>query len=100
MERIITQDGKSWIERDSGKRVPLRLTKRKLRLALIARGIMPAQIVDIIDTLPSPQREIAHVEWETADFYDRTHNLISYVGQKLGLSETDIDDVFIAGEGL
>lgn len=82
-----------------GKRVPLRSTPRQVRLALLTvASITPAHVEAVLDGLPEPQQTAARIEWEYATFVDRI--AFGPLGVALGLSETDIDDVFVAGEGL
>lgn len=82
-----------------GKRVPLTLRPHQLWLALLQRGITRAAVNDIVATLPAEQREVAEIEM-LGHVYERTSPWISTLGAALGLTEADIDDVFIQGAEL
>ena len=79
-----------------GKHVPLTLRPRQLWLSLLQRGITRAQVDGIIATLPAEQQEVARIEM-LGHVYERLSPWIGTLGSALGLSEADIDDVFIAG---
>jgi hypothetical protein len=96
---ILTENGISYILRDNARRVPLRIFPRQLWLALIKRGIYEPQVMAIIDSLPEAQRYTAIAELK-GHVYERTSPWIDQIGGELKLSADDIDDVFIAGEGL
>ena len=81
-----------------GKHVPLTLRPRQLWLSLLQRGITRAQVDGIIATLPAEQQEVARIEM-LGHVYERLSPWIGTLGGALGLSESDIDDVFIAGAG-
>ena len=74
--------------------VPQSVSMRQARLALLQIGKLQ-QINSAITSLPSPQKEEAEIEWQYANEVNRYIGLVSLLAPALGLSETDIDDLFI-----
>ena len=74
--------------------VPQSISMRQARLALLQIGKLQ-QINSAITSLPSPQKEEAEIEWQYANDVQRYNGVVSLLAPVLGLSETDIDDLFI-----
>lgn len=79
--------------------VPDAITMRQARLALLGAGLL-ATVDAAIDGLPSPQREAAWIEWEYAAEVRRDSAMITMLAPALGLSDTQVDELFIAASGL
>lgn len=79
--------------------VPSAVTMRQARLALLGAGLLPT-VQAAIAALPSPQKEAAEIEWEYAQEVQRNHGLVPSMAQALGMSEAQIDDLFIAAAAL
>lgn len=79
--------------------IPQTLTMRQARLALLDAGKL-SSVGATIDNLPSPQKERAQIEWEFSNEVQRTNGVVSAIGPLIGLSETEIDALFIAGSQL
>ncbi len=73
--------------------VPEVVSRRQALRALLAAGLL-ALVEPAIAALPSPQREIAQIEWQATEFR-RDHELIALIGVALGLTESQIDALFI-----
>ncbi|MDX3929089.1 MAG: hypothetical protein QHC90_25225 [Shinella sp.] len=72
------------------------LTARQLRLGLLANGYAPSQVADAIATMPDGEdREKAQIEWEYATTFDRTHPFIASVAVIIGLTDEQIDDMWV-----
>lgn len=68
------------------------LTRRQLRLGLLANGITTADVEAAIAAIPDPMdRAVAEIEWADASTYERDHPLIEQVGGALGLTQEQID---------
>jgi hypothetical protein len=77
------------------------LSARRLRLGLIANGIMPSQVQTALEAMPAGvDREKALVEWEYASDFERLHHLILTVGAALGLTPEQIDTMWMASQNL
>lgn len=70
------------------------VTMRQARLALLETNrlhlVQPA-----IDSLPSPFKEAAEIEWEYSGEVHRNKPFVQSLSLALGLSSTDLDDLFI-----
>lgn len=79
--------------------VPASVTMRQARLALLSAGIL-----DDIDTaiagLPSPDKEQAKIEWEYSQEVQRHNSFVSVLASALGMSNKQIDDLFILAKNL
>lgn len=73
------------------------LTRRQLRLGLLANGITTAQVEAAIEAIPDPMaREVGRIEWADATTYERDHPLVAQIGTALGLTPEQIDDMWQA----
>lgn len=79
--------------------VPPQVTMRQARLALLGAGKL-AQVDAAIDSLPSPDKETARIEWDYSSAVERSRPLVSLLGQALGLDDAALDQLFITAAGL
>ncbi len=79
--------------------VPAVITMRQARLALLGAGMLAA-VDAAISSMPSPMKEAAQIEWEFATEVRRQAPLILQLGPALGLTDAQIDALFIAGAGV
>lgn len=80
--------------------VPQAVTMRQARLALLMVGLLDnveAAIAAIPDTT---MRRAAEIEWEYATEVQRNSPLTAQLGPNLGLTNAQIDELFIAGSTL
>lgn len=78
---------------------PKRVTMRQARLALHAAGLL--HLVDAaIDNLEEPDKTTARIEWEYSQEVHRDKPLVAMLAPALGLSESDLDDLFTAAAQL
>ncbi|ATB03626.1 hypothetical protein VP03_12340 [Sinorhizobium meliloti] len=77
------------------------LTARQFRLGLVNNGLTPAQVTATIEAMPNGSaKETALIEWEYATTFNREHPLIATVGAALGLSDEQIDAMWVAAVDL
>lgn len=77
--------------------VPLKVTPRQLKRALIKEGIDPTMIDSAIEAIEDDtERALAKADWHDASFIERGYPLINQFAVGLGLSEEDIDNIFRA----
>ena len=69
------------------------ITPRQARLALLQAGLL-SQVDIAINSLESPAKEMAKIEWEYATSVERSSEWINQLGGALGLDENGIDDLF------
>lgn len=79
--------------------VPSAVTMRQARLALLGAGLLD-DIDAAINSLPSPQKEAARIEWEYSQEVQRHNGFVSVLAPMLGLTEAQTDALFIAAAGL
>ena len=79
--------------------VPAIVSMRQARLALLSAGLL-ASVDAAIAALPSPQREAAQIDWEYATEVRHASPLIAALGPALGLTDAQIDALFIAAGGI
>lgn len=71
--------------------VPQSITARQARLAMLQAGLL-----DQVEEMLS-QNKAWSIEWEYASEIERTHPLISVMQQALGLTENQVDELFVTG---
>lgn len=75
--------------------VPSKVTMRQARLALHEAGLLVG-VETAIDALPEPHRITARIEWDFSSEVFRDKPFVLMLGQALGLSPEDIDQLFIS----
>jgi len=79
--------------------VPPAVTMRQARRALLAAGLLD-DVTAAIEALSSPTKEAAQIDWEYGNTVERHNGLVASLGPALGLTEEQIDDLFVAGAAL
>jgi len=79
--------------------VPGEVTMRQARLALLAAGKLDA-VEAAINALPDPPKSAARITWEHSQTVQRYNGFVSQLAPALGMSEAQIDGLFIAAAGL
>jgi len=79
--------------------VPEAVTMRQARLALLGAGLLPG-VSAAIAALPSPQKEAAQIEWEYSQTVERNRGFVPLLGAALGLTDAQLDGLFVAAAGL
>ena len=79
--------------------VPQIVTMRQARLALLGAGKL-TDVDNAINALPSPAKEAAQIEWEYSQEVNRQNGLVSQLAPLLGMTEADLDALFVAGAAL
>ena len=78
--------------------VPEAVTMRQARLALLASGRLQA-VEDAITMIPGPEGVAARIEWEYAHEIRRDSPLVTGLAAALGLTDGDLDALFIGAAG-
>jgi hypothetical protein len=79
--------------------VPESVTMRQARLALHAAGLLSG-VDAAIASMQEPAKTAAAIEWEYASAVERNAGLVPAMAAALGMSEADIDDLFITAATL
>jgi len=78
---------------------PKVLTMRQARLALLNAGLL-ATVSDSIANMPGAEGDAARIEWEFAQEVRRDNPLFGSMATVLGLTDEQIDALFVTGVGL
>lgn len=74
--------------------IPQSVTMRQARIALLRVNKL-SLIQPAINSLPSPQKVEAQITWEYSQEVQRNNGLVSQLAPALGMTEQDIDDLFV-----
>jgi hypothetical protein len=74
--------------------IPESITMRQARLALLGAGMLD-DVNATIAALPEPDKSAALIEWEYASEVQRHVGLVASMGAALGLTEADLDELFM-----
>ena len=80
-------------------RVPQSVTMRQARLALHFAGLLTG-VDAAIASMPEPDKTAAQITWEFATTVDRGFGMVPALAAAMGMTETQIDDLFIAAAQL
>ncbi|WP_412464197.1 hypothetical protein [Flavobacterium mekongense] len=75
--------------------VPETVSRRQLRLALVLSSFDLSMIDAQINQLPEPNRSFALIAWNDAIVFERKDALLNQLAGQLGLTEDNLDDLFI-----
>ncbi len=92
-------DGLTYAPPVPGSLVPTVLTMRQARLVLFTAGLINS-VQAAIDSLPSPQKEKAQIEWEYSNEVQRHNGFVSLLAPALGLTSEQVDALFVTGAAL
>ena len=79
--------------------IPSSISPRQARLALLQASLL-SQVDPAIESLESPAKEQAQIEWEYATSIERESEWINQLGSALGLDSAGIDDLFLAASAI
>ena len=75
---------------------PQEITMRQARLVLLEHGLL-ANVQTAINSLPEPNKTKAQIEWDYSNALQRDNSFVAVLGAALGLTDEDIDNLFIEG---
>lgn len=73
--------------------VPIEVTRRQAKIVLSRAGLL-AQADQIIAAMPGQAGEEARIDWTDAAVFRRDNPLILGIGETVGLTDAQIDDLF------
>lgn len=79
--------------------VPKKVTMRQARKALLLAGKLDT-VNAAINAMPSHDRELAKIEWEYSQEVQRAWPLVEQLIPALGMTEREMDELFIHGATL
>lgn len=74
--------------------IPPNVTPRQIRQALILSGVSMQMIDGAIAALPEPHKSLAQIEWEYSTAFIRTNPFVIQIGQALGWTSEQIDNLW------
>lgn len=74
--------------------IPQQVTMRQARLALLDAGLLNL-VTSAIDLLEEPQKTKVQIEWEYSAIVERNSPLVQQMSLSLGLTEQQLDALFI-----
>lgn len=80
-------------------KVPASITMRQARLQLHAIGKL-SKVQEEISKLPEPPRTEAQIEWDYASVVERGSKFVALLTPLLGLTEDEMDELFIQASTL
>ena len=80
-------------------KVPQTVTMRQARIALLDAGLLEA-VQASVATMPGTEGERARIDWEYALEVRRDWPLISYMAGDLGLTDEQVDGLFVAAAAI
>lgn len=79
--------------------IPQQVTMRQARLALLGAGLL-AGVNAAIASLPEPDKSAAIIEWEYAAVVQRSSGLVPAMATALGMTDAQIDSLFLTASQL
>ena len=76
--------------------IPQEITMRQARLVLLENGLL-ANVQTAIGSLPEPSKTKAQIEWDYSNALQRDNSFVAVLGAALGLTDEDVDNLFIEG---
>jgi len=81
------------------KSIPQSVTMRQARLALLGAGLLTG-VDAAIAAMPEPDRTATQITWEFAATVDRKFGMVPALAASLGMTDAQIDELFIAASKL
>jgi len=79
--------------------IPQTVTMRQCRIALLDAGLLES-VQSSIATMPGTEGERARIDWEYAQEVRRDWPLIAYMAADLGLTDEQVDAMFVAASAI
>jgi hypothetical protein len=89
-----TLEGISWAEGELTASSIKSVTPRQMRVALVMSGISIESIDSMIAALDEPTKSITKITWEYSTMFERDNPVLNAMAPLLGLTPTQVDDLF------
>ena len=87
------------LEQINEPQIPKSVTMRQARLALLQAGKLQ-QVNDAISVMQGVQGEAARIEWDYSNEVKRTQPLTIALAQAIGMTESEMDALFVEASKL
>jgi len=94
LSRMSDEEVQAYLNAIAPSSIPQSVTMRQARQAMLYAGIL-AQVEALIEAMPGEEGESARIDWNHARDVKRDWPLIGALGPQMGLTEQQIDDLFI-----
>lgn len=71
------------------------VTPRQIKQALVLSGISLSTIESALNSLSEPKKSLAIIEWQESNMFVRNRPLVAAVGQMLGWTSQQLDDLWL-----
>lgn len=78
---------------------PQSVTPRQAKLALASAGVYD-DILNVLETLPEPQKTFSKIEWDYATEFKRSHMLVHQMKQAMNWTDEFVDELFVTASTL
>lgn len=95
IKEALTSEGYEHEVELEGLPTPSQITMRQTKLALLNKGLL-----DTVNQAVATLDQAAQIEWEYSAVTERNSPFVAQMGLLLGLSESEVDELFIYAEGL
>ncbi|WDZ78747.1 hypothetical protein PWG15_09755 [Ensifer adhaerens] len=86
---------------EESRQVMPSLSARQFRLGLVGAGVSPEAVATTIAAMPlGAERDRAQIEWEYGDTFHRIHPLVATIAIGFGLSDLQVDALWLAAVNL
>ena len=97
----VTELSPEQVEANRKALVPVSVTRRQAIQALRIHGITKAMVSDALAAIPDAlQRDLAMIEWEDSQVFERNRELVASMGAAFGMNATQLDALFITAGNL
>lgn len=86
-------------EEEISLNTPLEVALWKLRFVLSQMNLEQA-VSDVLNSLPEPQKTAANYIWNYGNTIDRHSSTIMFLQQQLGLTDTQVNEIFIQSNSI
>lgn len=94
-----TFDGTTFTRPAPAVVVPESVTRRQARQALLLAGLLDS-VQPAIDAIPDPiERGLVQIDWDDSQEFERHRPTLLMLASALGLTEEQVDTLFIAAAG-
>ena len=95
-----TLNGTSWVEGALPPSSIKSVTPRQMRIALVSSGVAIETIEGMIDALEEPAKSVTKITWEYSTLFERDNATLNAMAPLLGLTSTDVDNLFLLASTL
>jgi hypothetical protein len=97
---VYTRKSDEQITQVDAAKIPRRVTMRQARLALLGAGLLEPVETALASLPDGAEKAAAKIEWEYAQEVDRDHQWVQNLSAAMGLTEQQLDVLFVQASAL